>query len=454
VSGERGGRFYGTGDSSEPEAGPTPGFDPMATRDDPRQVYPGPVSSNPVSSNPVSSNPVSPNPGPPGAAAPGGPAVSTYGRGAKRARPLFAKKPKLSVGPDSPDAPGGGGGPGAAPGAKPRRRRRWVRITTLTVLVLLLALVGTVLGTWFWASGKVTHAGAISDYPGRPVQGGGTNWLIVGSDSRSNLTQAQKDQYHVGSDQGLNTDTMLLLHYGANGPDLISIPRDSYVTIPAYTDSNGKSHKAYKTKINSAYSAGGVPLLVETVETATGVRIDHYAEIGFLGVVNVVNSVGGVNLCLASPVKDSHSGANLPAGCQTLNGTQSLALIRTRYSLANSDISRMANQQKFVVGLAHAALRPGVFLDPFTFYPFAGATLDSVAVDNGTGLWDLLNMSWHGRSLGGGKGTVGTVPIANEGYQVSGLGSVVLWDKTKAAQVFGAVNQDTAIPSGLLNSLG
>jgi LCP family protein required for cell wall assembly len=444
MSGERPDRFYGAGDPSEPEAGPTPGFDPMATRDDPRQVDPGPVSSNRASSNPDT----------PGAAAPMAPAVSTYGRGAKRARPLFAKKPKLSGGPDAPDAPGDGGGPGAAPGAKPRRRRRWVRITTLTVLVLLLALIGTMLGTWFWASGKVTHAGAITDYSGRPVQGGGTNWLIVGSDSRSNLTPAQRDQYHVGSDQGLNTDTMLLLHYGASGPDLISIPRDSYVTIPAYTDANGKSHSAYKAKINSAYSAGGVPLLIETVETATGVRIDHYAEIGFLGVVNVVNSVGGVNLCLASPVKDSHSGANLPAGCQTLNGTQSLALIRTRYSLANSDISRMANQQKFVVGLSHATLRPGVLLNPFTFYPVTGAMLDSIAVDNGTGLWDLLNMSWHSRSLGGGKGTVGTVPIANEGYQVSGLGSTVLWDKAKAAQVFGAVNQDAAIPSGLLNSLG
>ncbi len=445
MSGERTDRFYGAGDSSEPETGATatPGFDPQMTRDDPRQVYPGPVSPSRVS----------PGPDAPGAAAPAAPAVSTYGRGAKRARPLFAKKPKISFDPDAPEAPGGGG-PGAPPGAKPRRRRRWVRITTLTVLVLLLALIGTMLGTWFWASGKVTHVGAITDYPGRPAQGAGTNWLIVGSDSRSNLTQAQKDQYHVGSDQGLNTDTMLLLHYGASGPDLISIPRDSYVTIPAHTDANGKSHSAYKAKINSAYSAGGVPLLIETVETATGVRIDHYAEIGFLGVVNVVNSVGGVNLCLASPVKDSHSGADLPAGCQTLNGTQSLALIRTRYSLANSDISRMANQQKFVVGLAHAALRPGVFLNPFTFYPFAGSTLDSIAVDNGTGLSDLLNMGWHSRSLGGGKGTVGTVPIASEGHQVSGLGSTVLWDKTKAAQVFGAVNQDIAIPSGLLNSLG
>lgn len=438
MSGDGTNRYYGGGEA--PDSGAAAGYDPAATRDDPYQDADGGGLSSPAG---ASDRPAQ--------------FVSTYGRGAKRARPL-RKKVRLS-GPDSPPpepgmpGPGGPEGPGPA-AAKPRGRRRWVRITTLTVLALILAFVGTALGTWFWASGKVTHVGAIADYPGRPAQGAGTNWLVVGSDSRSTLTPAQQDQYHVGSDQGLNTDTMLLLHYGATGPDLISIPRDSLVTIPAYTDSSGKSHAASKAKINSAYSAGGVQLLIETVELATGVRIDHYAEIGFLGVVNVVDSVGGVNVCLPAPVKDSHSGANLPAGCQTLNGTQSLELIRTRYSLANSDISRMANQQKFVVGLAHAALRPGVYLDPFTLYPFLGATLDSIAVDNGTGLWDLMIMSNHSRPLGGGKGTVGTVPIANEGYQVFGLGSTVLWDKAKAQQVFAAVNQDSAIPGGLLNTLG
>jgi LCP family protein required for cell wall assembly len=459
VSGDHSDRFYGS-DAPEPDWKPGPEPESGSVVSEPGSDL-GPISGRgrgpDFDAFTTGDDPcrAAPDQAPGGPDTPAAPAafVSTYGRGAKRARPLFGRKPKLSSGPGSP--PGDGSGtPAPAAAAKPRRRRRWVRITTLTVLVLVLALIGTGIGTWLWASSKISHAGTIAGYTGRPAQGGGTNWLIVGSDSRSTLTPAQRNQYHVGSDQGLNTDTMLLLHYGATGPDLISIPRDSYVTIPAYTDSSGKAHSSYKSKINSAYSAGGVQLLIETVEMATGVRIDHYLEIGFLGVVNVVDSVGGVNLCLASPVKDSHSGANLPAGCQTLDGAQSLELIRTRYSLANSDISRMANQQKFVVGLAHAALRPGVLLDPFTFYPFTGATLDSIAVDNGTGLWDLMNMSWHSRSLGGGKGTVGTVPIANEGYQVSGLGSTVLWNAAKAQQVFAAVNQDAAIPSGLLNSLG
>lgn len=356
------------------------------------------------------------------------PASTTYGRGGKSVRP--------------PGADRAGGG------------RHWGRIVVLTLLALILLFVGTAVGTWLWASSKVTKVAALSDYDGRPAQGVGTNWLVVGSDSRSNLTPAQKSRLHVGSDQGQRTDTIMLLHYGSGTPDLISIPRDSYVTIPAYTDSSGKAHAASKNKINAAYDLGGAPLLTKTVEMATGVRVDHYLEIGFLGVVDVVDSVGGVHLCLDAPVKDSHSGADLPAGCQNLDGTQSLALIRTRYSLANSDISRMANQQKFVAALAASALRPGVEFNPFTLYPFLDSALGSVAVDNGSGLSDLVSMARKVRPITGGKGTVGTVPIGNEGYQVAGVGSTVRWDTAKARRLFTAVNQDAAIPGGLLNAIG
>jgi len=366
------------------------------------------------------------------------PSSSTYGRGAKTVAPKKPAKP-----PKPPRAQGGGW-----------FRRRWVRISLISVLALVVLFVATAIGTWFWASSKLTKVAALSDYAGRPAQGAGTNWLVVGSDSRSSMTPAQQVKYHTGSDVGQRTDTILLLHYGASGPDLISIPRDSYVTIPAYTDSGGKAHSASKNKINAAYDLGGPQLLAKTVEMATGVRVDHYMEIGFLGVVDVVNAVGGVHLCLDAPVKDSYSGANLPAGCQTLNGQQSLALIRTRYSLANSDISRMANQQKFVAALAKAALRPGVEYNPLTLYPMLSSTLGSIAVDNGTGLTDLVSLSSKAKPITGSGGSTGTVPIANEGYNVSGVGSSVLWDKAKAARLFDAVNQDKAVPSGLLNTIG
>ena len=337
---------------------------------------------------------------------------------------------------------------------RPRKRRRWRRIVGFTALGLVLILLVGSLGTYFWASGKITKVGALPGYTGQPAQGGGTNWLIVGSDSRSTLTPAQQEEYHAGSDSGQRSDTIMLLHYGDSGPDLISIPRDSYVTIPAYTDPSGNAHAASQDKINSAYNDGGAQLLVQTVESATGVRIDHYLEVGFLGVVDVVNAVDGVKMCLPAPVHDDYSGADLPAGCQNLNGLQALALIRSRYSLPDSDISRMANQQDFVAALVKSTMRPGILANPFAFYPTLSAAFASIAVDSSTGLLELGGLAWHSRPIADGKGTVGTVPISDQGYDVPGVGSTVLWNTTAAGQVFAAVNADKTIPAGLLNSLG
>lgn len=377
---------------------------------------------------------------------------STYGgmRGKKA-------KPRKSKGDDS-----GWGGPGgdfgAGGGERPRKRRRWGRIIGFTALGVVLALIATGIYSWFWASGKITHVGALTSYSSRPAQGAGTNWLLAGSDSRSSLTPAQVKAFHTGSAAAINggrTDTIMILHYGSTGPDLVSIPRDSYVTIPAYTDSKGVAHSASQNKINAAYDLGGPQLLVQTVEENFGIRIDHYLEVGFLGIVNMVNEAGGVHLCLSSAIHDHYSGANLNAGCQTLNGTQALAYVRSRYSLPNSDVSRMSDQQAFIRGLVQAADRPGVYLNPFALYPFLGAALNSIAADNGTGLSDLMDLAQHAKSLAGtGGGTTGTMPIANESYYVSGIGDAVLIDKTKAAELADAVNKDVRVPAGLLNSIG
>lgn len=364
---------------------------------------------------------------------------------------LFPERSSTFGGPGDPGGSGGFGAP-------ERRRRRWGLITGVTVLVVVLALAGTLIGTWIWASSKLTHVGALTSYSGRPAVGVGTNWLLAGSDSRDSLTPAQQEQYHTGSQSaitGSRSDTILILHYGASGPDLISIPRDSYVEIPAYRDTKGVQHSAQNNKINAAYDLGGPQLLVQTVEENFGIHIDHYLEIGFLGIVHMVDTTGGVHVCLSAAIHDSRSGANLAAGCQTLDGTQALAYVRSRYSLPNSDISRMSDQQAFVRAVIQAADRPGVYLNPFSLYPFLGATLDSIAVDDGTGVSDLLTMARHVRGLSSSSGgTTGTMPIADESYQVSGIGDAVKIDKTKAAELMAAVNQDKPIPSGLLNTIG
>lgn len=383
---------------------------------------------------------------------------STYG-GASGKRP---KRTKPAPGP-VPDQYGvGGGGPGKPDGPAPStegerpKRRHWGRIIGFTALGLVLVLVAVFISSWMWASGKITHVGALDDYAGRPAAGAGTTWLLAGSDGRDTLTPAQEKQYHTGSASsiiGSRTDTIMLLHYGAGGPDLISIPRDSYVAVPAYTDAKGVAHSAAHNKINAAFMEGGPQLLVKTVELNFDIRVDHYLEIGFLGIVNMVDAVGGVHMCLPSAVHDHYSGANLSAGCQNLNGAQALAYVRSRYSLPNSDVSRMSDQQAFIRALLVKADRPGVLFNPFSFYPFVGGVLTSVAADDGTGLTNLIGMARSVRALSSGGGTSGTMPIADEGYAVSGLGDTVLLDKTKTAEVIAAMRADKPIPAGLLNTV-
>lgn len=217
----------------------------------------------------------------------------------------------------------------------------------------------TAVSTWFWADSKLNHENVLADYPGRPPAGKGTNWLIVGSDSRQGLTDSEQDDLHTGHDtEGKRSDSMMVLHVGDNGNTLMSIPRDSWVPIPEYKSSSGKTLKGTTSKINSAFGNGGGRLLVQTVELNTGIRIDHYAEIGFAGFVGIVDSIGGVEMHIDQDVKDKDSGLDLKAGDQTLSGKQALAFVRQRHQMADQDLGRMRNQQKFLGALAHQAASP------------------------------------------------------------------------------------------------
>ena len=324
-------------------------------------------------------------------------------------------------------------------------RRRWWRILALAAVLLVVALVAVMIGTFVWANGKLDKVDAITGYSGRPADGPGTNWLIVGSDSRAGLTPRQERELHVGADSGVNTDTVMVLHKGTNGPVLMSIPRDSWVTVPAYTDRAGTAHAAHQDKINAAFAAGGPQLLVKTVEQSTGIRLDHYTEVGFTGVVTIVDALGGVPVCLAKPVVDARSGADLRSGCRSLNGTESLQLLRTRYSLPDSDLSRIRNQQQFLQALAKQAVATSTWLNPFTFYPFLGACLDSLTVDRGTGLWTLGQFGQQMYRVSGTHGKTVTVPLATADYTTPSGASAVLWSPSGSATLFSEIQNDRPV---------
>ncbi|MFE7327277.1 LCP family protein [Streptomyces sp. NPDC057565] len=335
---------------------------------------------------------------------------------------------------------GGGRGDGGYVQGRPAPDwRRRIKIGTLTLVVVVLAVS---IGTYFWADSKLKREVDLSKVIERPHEGDGTNYLIVGSDSRAGMTAEDKKRLHTGSAGGKRTDSMMILHDGSNGPTLISLPRDSNVEIPSYKGSD--SGKLYPgrgrfTKLNAAYAEDGPELLVRTVEFNTGLHIDHYVEIGFGGFAKIVDAIGGVELDIPKAFKDKNSGADFQAGKQTLNGEQSLAFVRTRYAFAGSDLDRTKNQQKFLAALASQTATPSTILNPFKLYPTMGAGLDTLIVDKDMSLWDLGNMFFAMKGVTGGDGTSMNMPISGS------TGGNLVWDKAKVKQLVEQLNNDEKV---------
>jgi LCP family protein required for cell wall assembly len=322
----------------------------------------------------------------------------------------------------------------ARPPAGRRRRRRWPYV----LLVLVLLLAGFVVGGYFFLDSRLNRQAILTDYPGRPAAGAGSNWLIVGSDSRQGLSKEQQQRLATGNDAGERSDTMMLLHTGAGGTMLVSLPRDSYVPIPGHGSN----------KLNAAFAYGGPKLLVQTVERATGVRIDHFAEIGFGGFVGVVNDVGGIRMCIPAPMKDKKAGLDLRAGCRQLNGDQALGYVRTR-ATGRADLDRMDHQRQFFAALMSKATSMGTLLNPFSSVPMALDSTSGFTVDDGDHLSDLRSMMWALRGLDHGGGVTTTVPFSGFGSSAS-AGSYLVWDRAKAAELFEAIRTGAKVPADVI----
>ncbi|MFD3329993.1 LCP family protein [Streptomyces sp. NPDC058701] len=343
------------------------------------------------------------------------------------------------AGPGGPaQPPSGPGRPGRAPGPAPDWRRR-IKVGSI---VLVSALLVTTVATYFWADSKVRREVDLAKVVERPKEGDCTTYLIVGSDSREGMSAEEKKKLHTGSAEGKRTDSMMILAKCSSGNTMISLPRDSDVEIPSFVGSqSGKKFagQGRRVKLNAAYAEDGPELLVRTVEHNTGLRIDHYAEIGFAGFANIVDALGGVELDIEKGFKDEKSGADFQAGKQTLNGEQSLAFVRTRYAFAESDLQRTKNQQKFLSALASQAATPSTVLNPFSLYPMLGAGLDTLIVDKDMGLWDMGQMFFAMKGVNGGDGVSMNMPISGQ------RGGNLVWDKAKVQQLVKQIQNDEKV---------
>jgi LCP family protein required for cell wall assembly len=319
--------------------------------------------------------------------------------------------------------------PPSRPPDRPRRRhpvRRTCVVVGIVVLAAIVWLVGVPAYAW-------SHVDRVAYEPGgsRPSDQPGKTYLLLGSDSRSDMTKAERKKYGTGNDPGSRTDSIMLVYRPAGGdPALISIPRDSYVNIPRHG----------KNKINAAYSIGGPKLMTKTVEANTGIRVDDYVEVGFTGFVDVIDSLGGVRMCLKKPMHDKDAHINLNSGCQNLKGANALGYVRARKSDPKGDLGRVERQRQMLAAMAKKAASPMTVVDPVRYWQVSNSGSDSLRVGDNTSAYALARLLLTMKKLAGKHGSTITVPIANSNYG-SAHGSAVLWNQTKAKKMFADISR-------------
>ena len=303
------------------------------------------------------------------------------------------------------------------------------------MLAALLVLgAGGGVAAWAYArslNGHLSRTDAFSGVPENtrptPAVQGAMNVLLLGSDSRDPDKTADS-----------RTDTIMVLHVDADHKkaEVISIPRDTWVFVPTSPDGE---HGNTMAKINAAYAWGGTPLTVQTVETFTGVHIDHVALIDFAGFAQVVDALGGVDLKIEKTIKSIHSPyRTFKKGTQHLNGAEALDYVRQRYQFADGDFSRERHQREFLQALLDKAASAGTLANPVKLNGFLQATARSMTVDQN---FDLVNTALELRGLRSPDLTFMGTPTAGTGTRDGQ--SVVLSDSTKAKALFQAVADDT-----------
>ncbi|WP_199827532.1 LCP family protein [Streptomyces xylophagus] len=325
------------------------------------------------------------------------------------------------------------------PPVRPKKKPRWAMraATTLSVVVLASAGIGHAVVTSLDAD--IARVDPFKDMKNRPRAGHGMNVLLVGTDGRDKITEEERHRYHLGGAPCHCTDTIMIVHISEDREhaSVVSLPRDSYAEVPGIP-----GRPAHPIKINAAYAEGGPNLTVQTVESMTHVKIDHYLEVDFTSFMSTVDVLGGVKICTAEPLKDSYTGLDLPAGSHTLMGGQALQYVRSRHVDGASDLGRMKRQQRFLAALIDQATSSGVLLNPLKFRDVTRAVLGSVRADKGFGTDELLDLGRAMRNFSPSSSEFTTVPIGQMGYVVKGIGSTLKWDEPKAAKLFQALRDD------------
>lgn len=334
----------------------------------------------------------------------------------------------------------GAGDAGGSPDDPGGRRRRGLRAFVYVLIAVLVLVLLAAAGIFLVAQqiggqvGRYPSVFAPIDPSSRPAENAGQTFLLVGTDTRSPDATTGTDSGAATPDPvfgSARSDVIMVATIGGDGrsASIVSIPRDSWVDIP------GRG----TNKINAAYAFGGPPLLVQTVEQLTRVRIDHFAVIDFAGFAQMTDSVGGIDINVGQP--SEREGVVVPAGPQHLNGAQALVYVRERKSLPQGDLDRVKRQQNALRAFVRQSLDSGTLSSPTRAYGMADTVSRHVGVDDTLSNTGLAELAFSMRDLRESAVSYATVPTVGTGME--GAQSVVYLDERAGQDLWFAVNNDT-----------
>lgn len=332
---------------------------------------------------------------------------------------------------------------------KPRGKGRRALVVMAWTAAGIVVLGGTGVGyLYFKLNGNIKsvdiNQALGTDRPAK-VDNGSENILVLGSDTRSGSNRTLGG----GTDDGsARSDTAMIVHVykGHKKASVVSIPRDTLVDRPECTDSKGNAQPAARSVMfNSAYSTGGATCAVKTVESITGIRMDHYVEVDFAGFQKLIDDLGGVQVTTTKAIDDRESHLALPAGTHTLDGRQALGLVRTRHGVGDgSDLGRIQLQQAFVKALVDQVKQIGILSSPTKLVDLADTATKAVTTDS-----DLASVKSLASFANGLKGinsshmNMVTMPVQYDPANPNR----VLTDKSKARLIWSALENDKPIPA-------
>jgi LCP family protein required for cell wall assembly len=312
----------------------------------------------------------------------------------------------------------------------------WLAWGSIVMTAVLVAGCLSAYAAYRKLYGNITHESVTGKLGKRPPKiGKATNVLVLGSDSRSG-----KDAKY-GKADGERSDTLIVLHLSPDGKQAVgmSFPRDSMVQLPSCKTTKGGTAPAHLGMINEAFSEGGPACSWKTIESLTGVHIDHFVKVDFSGFKGMVNALGGVEVCLPTAVHDRDSHLDLSAGRHIVKGEQALAYVRNRHGLGDgSDLGRIKRQQLFMSSIVKKVTDGGLLASPTKLFNFLDAATKSVTTDDGLDISEIKKLAGSVQGMSAGKVKFVTVP--NEAYPADP--NRVQFAQPLAGQLFDAIKND------------